>query len=91
MSNSTFNTILDMIEDAGQALTRGMRRLTRALVTMTWPQLAVTCVALALALTIVPLALVLFMIFMAIKIIITSCIVRSRRQRPALSEPKDVE
>ncbi len=82
MKNPNFNAFLNMIEDLGHSFIRASRYVVRAMATMSWPQLLVTCVALALAISIVPLALFLFIIFMAVKIIVAAVVLSRRRRLP---------
>ena len=71
MNNATFDSFYATLTEMGQAIGRAARAGAAAVATMSWPGLAVMCVALALAITIVPMALFLFVMFMAIKLIFT--------------------
>ncbi len=82
MKNLNFNAFMRMIEELGHSFIRASRYIARAMATMSWPQLLVTCVALALAITIIPLALFLFIVFMAVKIIVAALILSRRRRLP---------
>jgi hypothetical protein len=81
VKNLNFNAFLTMIEELGHAFIRASRYVVRAMGTMSWPQLLVTCIALALAISIIPLALTLFIIFMAVKIIVAAIILAGRRRK----------
>jgi ABC-type transport system involved in cytochrome bd biosynthesis fused ATPase/permease subunit len=81
MAHPFFEQLGNMIEDIGRGITLVTRRFLRAIATMSWPQLAATCVLLAIALTIVPLALTLFVIFMCIKLVIGSMLLHARRNK----------
>jgi hypothetical protein len=82
VKNLNFNAFMNMIEELGHSFIRASRYVARAMATMSWPQLLVTCVALALAITIIPLALFLFIVFMAVKIIVAALILSRRRKLP---------
>lgn len=81
MKNLNFSAFLNLVEDLGHSFIRASRYIVRAMATMSWPQLLVTCIALALAISIVPLALTLFIIFMAVKIIVAAIILAGRRRK----------
>jgi hypothetical protein len=82
VKNLNFNAFMNMIEELGHSFIRASRYVARSMATMSWPQLLVTCVALALAITIIPLALFLFIVFMAVKIIVAALILSRRRKLP---------
>lgn len=79
MKNATFDNFFNVIEDMGRALTRAMRMSLRALATMPWPTLMVTCILMAMALTVIPLVLTLFVIFSCLKLVIASFVLEKRR------------
>jgi hypothetical protein len=81
MKNATFDSVMDVVEEMGRALTRAMRMSFRALATMSWPTLFVVCILLAMAISIVPLVLVLFLIFSGIKLILASFVLEKRKGR----------
>jgi hypothetical protein len=79
MNNATFDSFYATLTEMGHAIARAACAGAAAIATMSWPALAVTCVALAFAITIVPLALFLFVMFMAIKLIFS--VIADRAQR----------
>lgn len=79
MKHTTFDTFAALMDDIARAFTKLARRAGRTIAAMSWPTLAVTCVALALALTIVPLALFLFVVFMIVKLALAAIVVNTRR------------
>ncbi len=79
MKNATFDNFLNVIEEMGRSLTRAMRMSLRALATMPWPALLVTCILLAMAITVVPLVLFLFVVFTCLKLIVASFVIEKRR------------
>ena len=79
MNNATFDSFYATLTDMGHAIAKAARAGAAAIATMSWPGLAVLCVALAFAITIVPLALFLFVMFMAIKLIFS--VISDRAQR----------
>ena len=79
MNNATFDSFYATLTDMGHAIAKTARAGAAAIATMSWPGLAVLCVALAFAITIVPLALFLFVMFMAIKLIFS--VIADRAQR----------
>lgn len=82
MKHGAFDDFLQAIEDAGNAIVRMARRGLRQIAVMSLPQLMATCVLLALALSIIPLAFTLFVVFLAVKLVLGSCLV-SRRKHAA--------
>ena len=82
MNNATFDSFYATLNDMGRAIAKAAKAGAAAISTMSWPGLAVCCVALALAITIVPLALFLFVMFMAIKLIFSVIADRSQRGVP---------
>jgi len=78
MNNATFDSFYATLSEMGQAIAKAARHGAAAIATMSWPALAVCCVALAFAITIVPLALFLFVMFMAIKLIVNVITDRGR-------------
>jgi hypothetical protein len=82
MNNATFDSFYATLSDMGRAIARAARAGAEAVATMSWPALAVCCVALAFAITIVPLALFLFVMFMAIKLIFSVIADRAQRGKP---------
>ncbi|PWF39015.1 hypothetical protein [Massilia glaciei] len=66
---TTLESFLALAEELGRALADAVRYGLRAVATMSWPMLVVTCILLAAFLTVAPLALFLFIIFMALKLI----------------------
>jgi hypothetical protein len=81
MKNATFASFTELLGEIGRALAQALRQGSRTIATMAWPQLLVTCVALALALTILPLALCLFIVFMAIKLVVAAIVINTRRRK----------
>ncbi len=81
MNRTSLDRFADLIEEMGHAFYKAVRYGMRALATMSWPGLLVTCVALAMAITIIPLALFLFMVFLGLKLIIAAIILSGRRRR----------
>lgn len=79
MKNASFDAFTALLADVGRAFVRTGRYVARAMATMSWPALLVSCVALALAITIVPLALFLFIVFMAARMVILACASHKRR------------
>lgn len=79
MKHTTFDTFAALMDDIGRAFAKLARRTGHTIAAMSWPTLAVTCVALALALTIVPLALFLFVVFMIVKLALAAIVVNTRR------------
>lgn len=82
MKNATFDTFTATLQEMGHAFAKAMRFGLRAVATMSWPMLLVTCVALALAITIVPLALFLFVMLMLVKLVIALIVTKRRRALP---------
>jgi hypothetical protein len=82
MNNATFDSFYATLSDMGRAIAKAARAGAEAVATMSWPALAVCCVALAFAITIVPLALFLFVMFMAIKLIFSVIADRAQRGKP---------
>ena len=80
MRNANFDSFVALLEEMGRAFAKTVRYGIRAVATMSWPGLLVTCVALALAITIVPLAIFLFIIFMSIKLIVAAILLNGRRR-----------
>jgi hypothetical protein len=81
MKNATFASFGELLEEIGRALSQALRRGSRVIATMSWPQLAATCLALALVVTIVPLAICLFIGFMAIKLAVAAIVINTRRHK----------
>jgi hypothetical protein len=81
MKNPSFASFVSLLEEIGHAFYRAARYTARAMATMSWPAMLVTCIGLALAITIIPLALFLFIAFMLVKLIIAAIILSSRRRR----------
>ena len=79
MKNASFDAFAALLADIGNALMRAGRYVARAMATMSWPALLVSCVALALAITILPLALFLFVIFLMARMVVIACASRKRR------------
>ena len=79
MKNASFDAFAALLADIGNALVRAGRYVARAMATMSWPALLVSCVALALAITILPLALFLFVVFMTARMVVIACASRKRR------------
>mgnify|MGYP003456356090 CR=1 FL=1 len=79
MKNASFDAFAALLADIGNAFVRAARYVARAMATMSWPALLVSCVALALAITIIPLALFLFVIFMTARMVVIGCANRKRR------------
>ena len=82
MNNATYDSFYSTLNEMGRAIAKAAKAGAAAISTMSWPGLAVCCVALALAITIVPLALFLFVMFMAIKLIFSVISDRSQRGVP---------
>lgn len=81
MKNATFASFSELLEEIGRAFAQAARYGARAVATMSLPQLAATCVALALVITIVPLAICLFIVFMIVKLAVAAIVINSRRHR----------
>lgn len=81
MKNATFASFSALLEEIGRAFAQAMRYGARAVATMSLPQLAATCIALALVITIVPLAICLFIVFMIVKLAVAAIVINSRRHR----------
>ena len=79
MKNASFDAFAALLADIGKALMRAGRYVSRAVATMSWPGILVTCVVLALAITILPLALFLFIVFMIALMVSIAC---ADRQAP---------
>lgn len=79
MRNATFDSFTALLEEMGRAFFKAVRYTVRAMATMSWPALMVSCVALALAITVAPLALFLFIVFMAVKLIVAATVLNKRR------------
>lgn len=79
MKNASFDAFAALLADIGNAIVRAGRYVARAMATMSWPALLVSCVALALAITIIPMALFLFVIFMTARMVVIACASRKRR------------
>ncbi|MGZ8291228.1 MAG: hypothetical protein ACXW2U_18490 [Telluria sp.] len=79
MKNASFDAFSALLADIGNALMRAGSYTARAVSTMSWPGVLVTCVALAFALTILPLALFLFIVFMTARIVVIACGKHKRR------------
>lgn len=79
MKNASFDAFAALLADIGNAIVRAGRYVARAMATMSWPALLVSCVALALAITIIPMALFLFVIFMTARMVVIACASRRRR------------
>ncbi len=82
MNNATFDSFYATLNEMGSAIGKAAKAGAAAISTMSWPALAVCCVALAFAITIVPLALFLFVMFMAIKLIFSVVADRAQRGKP---------
>ena len=80
MRNANLDSFVALLEEMGHAFVKAVRYGIRAVATMSWPGLLITCVALALAITIVPLAIFLFIIFMSIKLIVAAIILNGKRR-----------
>jgi hypothetical protein len=81
MKNVTFASFTELFDGIGRALAQALRRGSRIIAAMSWPQLLATCVALALVITIVPLAICLFIGFMAIKLAVAAIVINTRRHK----------
>jgi hypothetical protein len=81
MKNATFASFSELLEEIARAFAQAVRYGGRAVATMSWPQLAAACVALALVITIVPLAICLFVVFMIVKLAVAAIVIHSRRHR----------
>jgi hypothetical protein len=82
MNNPAYDSFFATLQEMGSAIAKAARYGAAAVATMSWPALAVCCVALALAITIVPLALFLFVMFMVIKLIFGAVADRAQRGKP---------
>lgn len=82
MNNPTYDSFIATLEEMGRAIAKAARYGAAAVATMSWPALAICCVALALAITIVPLALCLFIVFMAVKLVFGAIADRAQRGKP---------
>jgi hypothetical protein len=80
MKNATFRSFFSLLEEMSRAFVKALRYGLRAVATMSWPALLISCIALALAITIIPLALILFVVLMAIKLIVAAIVLNSRRK-----------
>lgn len=80
MKNPTLASFTGLLAETGRALAQALRQGARIIATMSWPQLLLTCVALALVITIVPLALCLFIVFMIVKLAVAAIVLRTRRR-----------
>jgi hypothetical protein len=81
MQSASLESFLALLENMGHAIIKAARNLVRAMATMSWPVLLVTCVALAMAVSIIPLALLLFIVFLAVKLVLAAIILSARRGR----------
>lgn len=79
MKNANFDAFAALLADVGNSFIKAGRYVARAMASMSWPTLLVSCVALALAITIIPLALFLFVIFMTARMVVIACASRKRR------------
>ena len=80
MKHATIASFSRLLEATGRALVQALRQGARIIATMSWPQLLVTCVALALVITVVPLALCLFIVFMIVKLAVAAIVLNTRRR-----------
>jgi hypothetical protein len=81
MKSPTFASLTSLLEEIGRAFAQAVRFATRAIATMSWPQMLVTCIALALVFTILPLAICLFIVFMIVKLAVAAIVLNTRRHR----------
>ena len=89
MKNASYDAFAALLADIGKALMRAGRYVSRAVATMSWPGILVTCVALALAITILPLALFLFIVFMVARMVSIAC--SNRKHRGPATPYRDVD
>ena len=89
MKNATFASFSELLEEIGRAFAQAVRYGARAIATMSWAQLLVTCVALALVITIVPLAICLFIVFMIVKLAVAAIVIHTRRHREQPCKPRN--
>ncbi|HZV65145.1 MAG TPA: hypothetical protein VFG03_09610 [Telluria sp.] len=80
MKNPSLQSFANFLEEIAQAVVKTLRYGVRAIATMSWPALLMSCVGLALAITIVPLAIFLFVVFMAIKLVVAAIVLNTRRR-----------
>ena len=80
MKNPSLQSFANFLEEIAQAFIKTLRYGVRAIATMSWPALLMSCVGLALAITIVPLAIFLFVVFMAIKLVVAAIVLNTRRR-----------
>ena len=76
-------SILDILDEIGDAFLRLARRSLDAIATMSWPALAASCILLALAISIIPLAVSLFVLFMIVKLIVGAFVVKDIKHKQA--------
>lgn len=81
MKNATFASFSQLLEEIGRAFAQAFRYGARAIATMSLPQMAAACIAIALIITIVPLAVCLFIVFMIVKLAVAAIVINSRRHR----------
>lgn len=81
MKNATFASFSELLDEIGRAFAQAFRYGARAIATMSLPQMAAACIALALIITIVPLAVCLFIVFMIVKLAVAAIVIHSRRHR----------
>jgi hypothetical protein len=80
MKNPSLQSFANFLEEIAQAFVKTLRYGVRAIATMSWPALLMSCVGLALAITIVPLAIFLFVVFMSIKLVVAAIVLNTRRR-----------
>lgn len=80
MKNASLQSFANLLEDIARAFVKALRYGVRAVATMPWPALLMTCIGLALAITIVPLALFLFVVFMAFKLVVAAIVLNTGRR-----------
>jgi hypothetical protein len=81
MKHPALDAFATLLEDLGHAFYKAARYVARAMATMSWPAVLMSCIGLALAITIIPLALTLFIVFMAVKLVIAAIILSGRRRK----------
>lgn len=81
MKNATFASFSELLAEIGRAFAQAFRYGARAIATMSLPQMAAGCIAIALIITIVPLAVCLFIVFLIVKLAVAAIVIHSRRHR----------
>lgn len=78
MNNPHLDSITMIFRELAQLLGSAGRYVLRTLARMSWPEVLLSCVALALVAAVLPLAITLFVVFMLLKVLVAGALFGAR-------------